>query len=419
MNDSIKVEISNNETIENVVVRPLSLGIKSQIKDNVVSFTLDSIIPTIVEINGYHNALHLFPNRKDKDISGSKSYHKYYFGPGIHDVGRLQLQNNDSVYIAGGAVVYGYITAVNASNIYIYGKGILDGSRIPRSNLPYIGPGCITLFGCDDISIEGIIMRDPNRWCLNLFGCRDANITNVKLIGLWRHNSDGISINNSQNVSVENCFIRSADDALEVKGVKEWSASPVENIHFNKCIIWCDWGRSMGITYETFAPYIKNVTFENCDVIRSASVAVAISHSGNAIVHNINFCNINIEFDEWIPRPKLQKLISERYILNLEDKYCPSLISTSIRKNSLDNDLSIDKDLGNIDKVVFENIKVFGNSNTHLSFYGLDSAHNINNILIKDLQFNNVLLQNLEQANVSIGPFVQGIKLGTGKVNSN
>ena len=85
-------------------------------------------------MDGYHNALHLFPNPipDGPAVKESKNSHLYYFGPGIHDVGKLQLKSNDSVYIAGGAVVYGSFIADNADNIHISGREVLDGGHLQR-----------------------------------------------------------------------------------------------------------------------------------------------------------------------------------------------------------------------------------------------------------------------------------------------
>ncbi|RIH67088.1 hypothetical protein D1164_01250 [Mariniphaga sediminis] len=410
MEGNVEVEIISKEKVKAAIIRPQSLGIEIRINNNKISFALDSIIPVVVEINGCHNALHLFPNRKSKGQPTPTSPNMYYFGPGVHDIGRLQLQSNDTVCIAGGAVVYGYITAVNASNILVYGKGILDGSRIPRSNLPYIGPGCMTLFGCRNISIKGIIMRDPNRWCLNLFGCQNATISNVKLIGLWRYNTDGLNVSNSQNISVKNCFVRSFDDALEVKGVKAWSSMPVENVQFRNCVIWCDWGRSIGITSETKAPYIKDVKFENCDIIKSTHNAIAVNRMDNASISNITFSNINIELDEWM-KPKLQELKDDKYNPNIDDNYSPTLLSILVSKNHLNNEVYIKDNTGGIDSVLLENIKVLGNCSAKSQMTGLSSTQSVNNVQIRNLQFNDEIVSCLEQANITIGPFVEGVKL--------
>ena len=45
-------------------------------------------------------------------------------------------------------------------------------------------------------------------------------IANVKLVGLWRYNADGIDVCNSQDVVVSDCFVRAFDDALVIKGLK-------------------------------------------------------------------------------------------------------------------------------------------------------------------------------------------------------
>ena len=44
------------------------------------------------------------------------------------------------------------------------------------------------------------------------------HIDRVKIIGCWRYNSDGIDLHNCQRIHIENCFIRTYDDALCIKG---------------------------------------------------------------------------------------------------------------------------------------------------------------------------------------------------------
>lgn len=70
--------------------------------------------------------------------------------------------------------------------VRILGRGILDTSAYERDK----GGGCIRLTDCSDVKIEGVVLRDPDVWCLSAFGCREIEITNVKLVGLWRYNAD-------------------------------------------------------------------------------------------------------------------------------------------------------------------------------------------------------------------------------------
>ena len=107
------------------------------------------------------------------------------------------------------AVVFGSFYAVNASDIRIWGRGTIDGSQLKRGSGSGLG-----FSNCNNIKIEGIVLRDPAMWCCALFGCTDVEIDNVKIVGQWRYNSDGIDVVNSSRVRVRNCFVRSFDDAL-------------------------------------------------------------------------------------------------------------------------------------------------------------------------------------------------------------
>ncbi len=254
MQDPVKVEVQSRRAVQSVVVRPASLGIRPVIEKNCIAFTLERPGPVIVEVNGMHHALHLFASLPEKDAPAPDALGVRYFGPGVHRPGKMELRSNESVYLAGGAVVYGSVHARGATNIRIAGRGILDVSPFPRGE----GGGAVRLSDCSQVSIEGIVMRDPDVWCCSLFGCRQVTVAGVKLIGLWRYNADGIDVCNSQDVEVRDCFVRAFDDALVIKGLKFGANSfddrPVRNIRFRRCVVWCDWGRAMEIGAETCAP---------------------------------------------------------------------------------------------------------------------------------------------------------------------
>lgn len=425
---TVKVEITTNQTIDKAVVRPLSLGIKPEVKGNKIIFEINRIMPVVVEVNGYHNALHLFPNQVQNDtpkarspicsyqcsdcspkldsIPESGSLHLHYFGPGIHDVGTLQLQSNDSVYIAGGAVVYGSLIAYNASNIHIWGRGVIDGSRLERADNRGVGGfGCIHFRNCSNIKVEGIVLRDPNFWGVTLRDCSGITFSNLKLLGFWRYNADGIDVWNSRDVLIENCFVRSFDDALVVRGT---GRNILNNIRFNNCVLWCDWGIALEIyNLQNSSTTIKNVTFENINIIRTTAKAIDINQ-GNLAVSNITYNNISVEVDDWNPRPIMQNTKDEKFTSDTKDNYCPNLISINIPKHKQSNGGTY----STIDGLLFSNIKVFGNKNTFSSIKVFDSENGIvNNVSIKNLQFNGKTAEDIKQANISIGSNVNGVQI--------
>ena len=125
--------------------------------------------------------------------------------------------------------------------------------------------GSVRLTDCADVKIEGVILRDPDVWCITASACRKVAISGVKLIGLWRYNSDGIDICNSQEVTIRDSFVRSFDDAIVLKGLKRKQESfderPVRNIRASGLVVWCDWGRALEIGAETSTPEITDVVF--------------------------------------------------------------------------------------------------------------------------------------------------------------
>jgi len=301
MDGPVRIEIHSQRAVQSAVVRPTSFGIQPVIEGNRIAFSLDRPRPLVVEINGPHGALHLFANPPEKDAPAPDAPGVRYFGPGVHRPGRMELKSNEMVYLAGGAVVYGSIHANQATNIRITGRGILDVGPFERGQ----GGGAIRLSNCSDVTVEGLVMRDPDVWCCALFGCSRVTISNVKLVGLWRYNADGIDVCNSQDVVVSDSFVRAFDDALVVKGLKSaFDDRPVRNVQFRGCVIWCDWGRAIEIGAETCAPEITGITFADCDIVWTTHIAIDIQHGDRAAIRDIRFERIRVEIDDQNPAPR-------------------------------------------------------------------------------------------------------------------
>ena len=60
MDAPVIVEVRPNRAFKNVAVRPLSLNIRPQVQDGIIRFTLPRPAYFTVELDGTHNALHLF-----------------------------------------------------------------------------------------------------------------------------------------------------------------------------------------------------------------------------------------------------------------------------------------------------------------------------------------------------------------------
>jgi len=290
----VAIKIISNKEIETLDIRPREFGITPVIKGKSIEFKLSKPSQFIVEVNGYHHALHIFANPVETFNIDKEDPKVHYFGPGIHEAGVINLKSDETVFIEGGAIVYGVINSEDARNIKITGRGILDASKFERGKAPNL----ITLKRVVNAQISGIILRDPHEWTVIPTNCDSITIDNLKLIGLWRYNADGIDIVNSKNITIRNTFVRSFDDNIVIKGLKRGyneHHTIIENIIVDNCVLWNDWGRAIELGAEIVTDTLRNITFSNCYIPHFTTVAMDIQNCDRGYVKDIRFENISIE----------------------------------------------------------------------------------------------------------------------------
>lgn len=417
MTAPVDVEVVSRRPVESVAIRPTARGIQPQIDGNRIRFRLDTPQQITVEVNGTHQALHVFANPSapavDPNAPGVR-----YFGPGVHRPGKMTLASNETIYLAGGAVVYGCIAAVDATNINILGPGVLDSSEMVRDfdrnwddvaagrHIGSLG-GCIHLRHCKNVTIDGPTLRDPPIWCLATFGCTDVAIVNVKLIGLWRYNADGIDICNSQNVTVRHCFVRSFDDTLAVKGMRYCSDEPIKNILFEDCVLWNDWGKALEIGAETSASELSDITFRDCDILRTTNVAMDIQHGDRPTITDVTFERIRLEVDDVNHRPQIQTGPDDKYVD--DTNYGPAFLFIVFRRGPW----SFDNEIGAIRNVVVRDCTISGKNPPGSVLEGMDAEHDIQGVTFVNLRINGKAATNIEEAKINVGPFVSDVRVET------
>lgn len=397
---SVEVEITADREVGEAKVMPASAGIETRVTGRRIRFTLDAPRNVVVEVDGTRRALHLFANPAPERVPRPGEPNLRYYAPGYHEAGIVRLESGDRVYVAPGAVVSGGFYAVDARDITISGYGVIDQSRYER------GSGSIVGFSdCRNVKVEGVVLRDASMWCCTFFGCDSVEVDNVKIIGQWRYNSDGIDVVNSSRVRVRNCFVRSFDDALVVKGMKRNLGEPeligighlpVEDVLFENCTVWCDWGHALEIGAETCAPYIRNVVYRGIDILRASFVAMSILHGDGAPVRDILYEDIRLNIDPHTLSPVFQTSRGEVY----EDAggFVPMLFEAIINKDPL---WAQDALAGDIEGVTYRNISVVGPDPASL-VKGLDEEHRVRGLVVENLRFNGEPVRDASQAGIEI-----------------
>ena len=366
-------------------ILPSSSGTTPMVSGNRVTFTITKPAQLTLEVNGdWMHSLHLFANPMETDAPRAGDPNVIYFGPGVHTIVPLKVGSGKTVYVAGGAFIYGKLGPaetdgpviwLNGSNITLRGRGVIDGSLFTRANRA----GNLVKVQGNNIRVEGVVLRDSSNWNLPIIASQHVAIENVKILGS-RENSDGIDITNSQDVTVSDGFIRTFDDLVVVKTVFKGADS--SDITVKHMVLWNEIAHALSIGAE-IRQDVKNVRFTDCDIIhdKGREWLLRIFNSDSGTVDHVVFENIRIEESR-------------------------RLISLWIGKTRW----SEDQDRGEIDDVTFRNISsVSPEDAAHaVDFTGADERHGIRGVQILNVTVGGKPFQ---ASQITQNQFVSGVSV--------
>lgn len=400
--DTVEVSVKPTRAFTTAKVTPASFGITAKVAGGAITFTLDRPRNVTIELDGaFERPLHLFANPLESGAPKPGDPGVIYFGPGVHELTTMTLPSNTTLYLAGGAILRGvlapnekpvqmknwkgnkvyknFLVSYGSKNVKICGRGVVD-----LSGLPWHARTSFVLDRVDGGEIEGITLIDSPAWGMALFSSKNIHINNIKQI-CARENSDGIDVCNTQNVVVENSFLRNNDDEICVKATSPAPAPISKGIMVKNCVIWNDRARGLGITSETRRD-IEDVTFVDCDILHDfaqngdcGSLAILVSDSGT--MRNIRFEKIRIED-------------------------CRVLIRCWVGKDMWGHDAA----RGRVEGVVFKDITAAGKTFPKSAMLGCDEGHAIENVTFDNLKINGKAIGGLEEGKITVNPFVRGVR---------
>jgi hypothetical protein len=252
-----------------------------------------------------------------------------YFPPGKYQVGELWLKSNMTLYLAGGAVLYGSSNAadfntgtgglvvendthgmihmLNISNTQILGRGVIDGNgaavRNPSAatgNTGATGTALINLVKIDassNILIDGIVARDSSFWNTLIYKSDKVTIQNYKVINqrptsTTFNQTDGVDFDSSTNGVLTNAFLYTGDDNMAVKDELDANMNLNGVVHQHVVLYSNSGGCKIGT--KTGGTVMDGIVFKDIDIVK-AGRAMAIDGYDTAVVQNTLFQDIRVE----------------------------------------------------------------------------------------------------------------------------
>jgi polygalacturonase len=165
--------------------------------------------------------------------------------------------HKENITLTGGGMVNGN---ANASNWWKCAKQL---ALEPCNN--HARPHLLMFADTDNIVLKHIRFENSPDWSLHFSSCNNVHIDEISVYNPKdAHNSDGIDIDCTTNVIVENSYFSVGDDAIAIKSGIDYFGrmfnKPSRNIIYRNNVI--EQGHGLSIGSETSGS-IFNVTFEN------------------------------------------------------------------------------------------------------------------------------------------------------------
>jgi hypothetical protein len=206
-------------TATGCLVRPRSARIATAFAGDTCTFRLTRPANVSVEFapettNPVPHPLLVFANPPETDVPPAGGPDVLYLGPGVHDLGKVQLHSGETVYVAGGAWVRAAFTGAGVHDVVLRGRGIIDGTWLDTGDQDANKnqPGLIDIdAGSSNVVVDGLTFVNGPRFNVRVLGDH-VTVHNIKVMSWW-YSTDCIWA--GRESLVEGNFCKVNDDSLK------------------------------------------------------------------------------------------------------------------------------------------------------------------------------------------------------------
>lgn len=340
------------------------------------------------------------------------------------------------------------LNVIDSKNVIIKGKGIINGNgayfwekywgkdlkggmrkEYDAKNLRFLCDyDCnrtrnVLVQNSVNIKISDIVSKDSGFWNVHILYSKDILIDNVLIDSASKKapSTDGIDIDSSENVRVENCTTHTNDDSICIKSGRDSDGLktniPSKNITITNCTINEGFGITIG---SEVSGGIEDVDINNIKFIGSdCGFRIKSAKDRKGYIKNINFSDIsmlNVKYPIHIAlnwNMNYNNINTENINSNLLD-YQKALITPVSDK--IKNTIISNIHIHNVESNIEEDYKGISRA---FEIIGWDAENKIDNFIISNSYFNVKEFGRISYANVKFD-FVDINVLSTNdKLNDN
>lgn len=155
----------------------------------------------------------------------------------------------------------------------------------------FLRPNLLLLTNCKYILLEGVTIQNSAAWCLHPLMSEHLTVRNISVKNPWyAQNGDGIDVESCKNVLIENSVFDVGDDALCMKSGRDAEGRkrgmPTENVIIRGCTVYASHGGF--VIGSEMSGGARNIYVSNCTFIGSdIGLRFKTTRGRGGIVENI------------------------------------------------------------------------------------------------------------------------------------
>ena len=202
-------------------------------------------------------------------------------------------------------------------HLHITGPGTLDGNGQPfwqdfyshrkldskTTNLSVNRPRLTFIQNSRDVQISGITFKNSGFWNLHLYRCQQLLVDNCRFLAPFEMegpapSTDGIDVDSSQDITINNSFFAVGDDDIALKGSKgpyamdDKDSPAVERIHITNCTFKAGGGI---VTAGSEATIVRDVFIEHCTTTKPTVLRLKLRPDTPQQYENFHLNDITVE----------------------------------------------------------------------------------------------------------------------------
>ncbi|MBI5085214.1 MAG: hypothetical protein HZB13_11525 [Acidobacteria bacterium] len=234
--------------------------------------------------------------------------------PGRHLTGTLVLRSNVRLLLEPGAVLLGstrladypvmpgafrgytnnytdkcLIFAEDADNVFIEGRGTIDGQGKAFQGPYKVRPYMIRVINCRNVGVADVTIRDSPMWVQHYLGCEGVAIRGITVRSYVNANNDGIDIDCSSRVRISDCDIASGDDAIVLKST---SSRACRDVAVTNCVLTsaCN---AFKLGTETNGGF-EDIVFSNSTIYDTRLAGIALEMVDGGLMDRVAISNVTL-----------------------------------------------------------------------------------------------------------------------------